>query len=154
MAKKKSGTMEDLLLPHHSGVPYTRVRRYAGTKSYIDKAHGTRLFKNSSSPTAAAVMDFSGVHGASDHDPIVISTIPWTAPHLPIPRCSTWNRRDLHRYRAAVERTTSGMAPQATYHDVAMSYSALSSKILDAMREVNAAKPPPSHSPTDVSDWQ
>ena len=154
IAKEKSGAMEDLLLPHQSGVPYTRVRRYAITKSYIDRAYGTRLFKNSFSPTAATVRDFSGVHGASDHDPIVISTIPWAAPHLPVPRCSTWNRRDLHRYRTAVERSTSGMATPAIYHDVALSYSALSSKILDAMREVNAAKPPFSHSPADVSDWQ
>ena len=71
-----------------------------------------------------------------------------------LPRRSTWNRRDLHRYCTALERSTSGMATPATDDNVAMSYSALSSKILDAMREVNAAEPPSSHSPADASDWQ
>ena len=61
------------------------------------------------------------MHGASDHDLIVISTIPLAASHLLIPRCSTWNRRDLQGYRTAVERSKSGMVTPATYHDVAMS---------------------------------
>ena len=35
IAKEKSGAMDNPLLPHQSGVPYTRVCRYAAAKSYI-----------------------------------------------------------------------------------------------------------------------
>ena len=44
VAKERAGTLVDLLTPHHDSVPYTRVRRYGGTKCYIDRAYGCRLF--------------------------------------------------------------------------------------------------------------
>ena len=44
-AKQKAGLLVDLLLPCYTdNIPYTIVRRFAGTKSYIDRAHGTRLY--------------------------------------------------------------------------------------------------------------
>ena len=87
-AKAKAGSLVDLLLPHTDSIPYTRVRRFAGTKSYIDRAYGTGLYHNSFEVSSARVIDFSSVHGASDHDPIAVSTLPWTTPHLPETRCA------------------------------------------------------------------
>ena len=99
VAKEKSGRLADLVLPHHSEVPYTHVRRYAGTKSYLDKAYGTRLFTSMFSPSGARVLDFSAVRGIQDHDPVLVHTTTWACPHVPEPRCAMWNRRDVDRYK-------------------------------------------------------
>ena len=88
IAKERSGALSDLLIPFTTTTPYTRVRRFAGTKSNIDRAYGTRLYQASYRPSSAEVLDFSGGHGASDHDPIITRSIPWTTPHIPDPRCA------------------------------------------------------------------
>ena len=69
IAKEKSGVLTDLLLPHTASVPYTQVRRFAGTKSYIDRAYGSRLFHGIFNTSSAEVIDFTSVQGASDPRP-------------------------------------------------------------------------------------
>ena len=83
IAKERSKALSDLLIPFTTTTPYTRVRRFAGIKSYIERAYGTRLYQASYSPSCAEVLDFSEVHSASDHDPIIIRSIPWTTSHIP-----------------------------------------------------------------------
>ena len=134
IAKEKSGVLTDLLLPHTTSVPYTRVRRFAGTKSYIDRAYGSRLFHGIFNTSSAEVIDFKSVHGASDHDPIVIRTIPWTAPRLPEPRCALWNRRDLQLYRTILASSSQDVPAPECYTDVQLTYDKLCHRMLDAMR--------------------
>ena len=153
IAKESSGALSDLLIPYTTTIPYTRVRRYAGTKSYIDRAYGTRLYRACYSPSSAEVLDFSKVHGTSDHDPIIVRSIPWNAPHMPEPRCTQWNRRDVHRFRTLIESAVHGLQFPATYHDVETTYHTLTQHMLAAMRAVNATKAPPAPKATDISDW-
>ena len=91
IVKERSRALSDVLIPFTTTTPYTRVRRFAGAKSYLDGAYGTRLYQASCSPWSAEALDFSEVHGASDHDPIIIRSIPWTTPHTSEPRCAHWN---------------------------------------------------------------
>ena len=95
IARERSGAMIDLVRPHCDAQPYTRVRRYGGTKSYIDRAYGSGMFVALYQSEAAGVLDFSRVYGVQDHDPIIVHTIPWATPHVPEPRCAMWNRRDV-----------------------------------------------------------
>ena len=153
IAKERSGALSDLLIPFTTTTPYTRVRRFAGTKSYIDRAYGTRLYQASYRPTSAEVLDFSGVHGASDHDPIITRSIPWTTPHIPEPRCAHWNRRDTHRFRSLMEHTYHTLQTPTCYHDVQSCYQTLIQTTLHAMLTVNAAEPTPQTKSSDVFDW-
>ena len=153
MAKEKSGVLTDLLVPHTTSVPYTQVWRFAGTKSYIDRAYGSRLFHGIFNTSSAEVIDFKSVHGASDHDPIVIRTIPWTAPSLPEPRCALWNRQDLQLYRTIIASSSQDVPAPECYTDVQLTYDKLCHRMLDAMQQVNSAKTPLATPSTDASDW-
>ena len=153
IAKEKSGVLTDLLLPHTTSVPYTRVRRFAGTKSYIDRAYGSRLFHGIFNTSFPEVIDFKSVDGASDHNRIVIRTIPWTAPRLPEPRCALWNRWDLQLYRTIIASSSKDVPALECYTDVQLTYDKLCHRMLDAMRQVNSAKTPLATPPTDASDW-
>ena len=153
IAKERSGALSDLLIPFTTTTPYTRVRRFPGTKSYIDRAYGTRVYQASYRPTSAEVLDFLGVRGASDHDPIIIRSIPWTTPHIPEPRCAQWNRRNTHRFRSLMEQSYDTLQTPTCYHDVQSCYQTLVQTTLHAMRTVNSAKPTPQTEPSDVSDW-
>ena len=99
------------------------------------------------------VIDFSSVHGASDHDPITVSTIPWTTPHLPETRCAHWNRRDVQLYRALVSRALQDVEAPDSSQDVKDCYSRISGCMLASMRQVNASRPQTTRPPPDVSDW-
>ena len=104
-------------------------------------------------PSSAEVLDFSGVHGASDHDLVITRSIPWTTPHIPEPRCSQWNRRDTHRFRSLMEQSYHMLQTPTCYHDVQSCYQALVQMTLHAMRTVDSAKPTPQTKPSEVSDW-
>ena len=153
IAKERSGALTDLLIPFSTTTPYTRVRRFAGTKSYIDRAYSTRLSQASYGLTSAEVLDFSGVHGASDHDLIITRSIPWTTPHIPEPRCPQWNRRDTQRFRSLMEQSYHTLQTPTCYHDVQSCYQALVQTTLHAMRTVSSAKPTPQTKSSDVTDW-
>ena len=153
IAKEKSGVLTDLLLPHTTSLPYTQVRRFAGTKSYIDRAYGSRLFHGIFNTSSAEVIDFKLVHGASDHDPIVIRTIPWTAPRLPELRCALWNRQNLQLYRTIIASSSQDVPAPECYTDVQLTYDKLCHRMLDAMRQVNSAKTLLATPSTDASDW-
>ena len=99
------------------------------------------------------MLDFSGVHGASDHDPIITGAIPWTTPHIPEPRCAQWKRRDTHRFRSLMEQSYHMLQTPTCYHDVQSCSQALVQTTLHTMRTVNSAKPTPMTKPSDVSDW-
>ena len=99
IAKEIAGSLSDLLVPHQSSTAYTRVCRYAGTASHLDRAYGTRLFGALFQTSGAQVLDFLSVTGAQDHDLILIHTAPWIQPHSPQARCTLWNRRDVSRFR-------------------------------------------------------
>ena len=99
------------------------------------------------------MQDFSGVHGASDHDPIITRSIRWTTPHIPESRCAQWNRRDTHRFRFLMEQSYHMLQTPTCYRDVQSCYQALVQTTLHAMRTVNSAKPTPQTKPSDVSDW-
>ena len=58
VAKEQSTALTDLSLPQFSEVPYTRLGRYHGTKSYIDRAYGSISFASFLQSTAASVPDF------------------------------------------------------------------------------------------------
>ena len=69
IAKERAGALYDLLVPHQTSTPYTRVRRYARTRSYLDRAYGTRLFGALFQTSGVQVLDFSSVTSTQDHDP-------------------------------------------------------------------------------------
>ena len=152
IAKERSGALSNLLIPFTTTTPYTQVTRFAGIKSYIDRAYGTRLYQASYNPSSAEVLDFSRVRGASDHDLIIIRSIPWTTPHIPEPRCAQWNRRDMHRFRSLMEQSHHVLQTPTCYHDVQSSYQTLVQTMLHAMRTVNSTKPAPATKPSDISD--
>ena len=152
-AKEKAGSLVDLLLPHTDTIPYTRVRRFAGTKSYIDSAYGTQPYHNSFEVTSARVIDFSSVDCASDHDTVTVSTIPWTTPHLWETRCAQWNRRDVQLYRALVCLALQDVEAPESSQDVDSCYSRISGCMLAAMRQVNASCWLTTHPTPEVSDW-
>ena len=129
------------------------MRRFAGTKSNIDRAYGTRLYHNTFEVLSARVIDFSSVHGASDHDPIPVSTIPWTTPDLHKTRCAQWNRRDVQLYRALVSRALQDVEASDSSRDAEDCYSRISGCMLAAMHQVNASRPQTTRPTPDVSDW-
>ena len=95
--------------------------------------------------------DFSKVHDTYDHDPITFSTIPWTAPHAPEPRCAMWKRRDVSLYRSLV--ASQYVQPLESAHDFEHVYNTLTTVMLHAMRHVNASRPSLARSSHDVSHW-
>ena len=98
IAKDGAGSLSDLLVPHQTPTPYTRVRRYAGTCSYAARAYGTRLFGTLFRTSVAHVLDVWCVTGAQDHDCILIHTAPWAQPIIPEARCALFNHRDSLRF--------------------------------------------------------
>ena len=148
IAKERSGALSNLLIPFTTTTPYTRVRRFPGTKSYIDRAYCTCLYQAGYRPSSAEVQDVLGVHGASDHDPIITRSIPWTTPHIPEPRCAQWNQRDTHRFRSLTEQSYHMLQTPTCYHDVQSCYQALVQTTLHAMRTVNSAEPTPQTKPS------
>ena len=98
--------MTDLLRIFHPDPPYTRCRRYRGTQSYIDKIYASKTFLSLFEPSSAKVCDFSGVPGAQDHDPVVVTLHDWGKIEVPPPRCGMWYRRDLKRYRHLMDEAT------------------------------------------------
>ena len=153
VARERAGTLTDLLIPHQSSIPYTRVRRYGGSKSYIDRAYGSRLFLSLFQATDARVLDFSGALGIQDHDPILVHACPWSRPAMPEARCALWNRRDVSHFQRAMGALTSDIASPSIAQDCARTYTQLSSLMLQTMREINASKPPPAPPADDPSDW-
>ena len=153
VAKERASTLVDLITPHRDSVPFTRVRRYGGTKSYIDRAYGSRLFQALFQTSGAQVPDFSGVTVIQDHDPILIHTSPWSQQVLPEMRCAMWNRRDVTSYKKCIAVLTADMPPPVSAHDCALTYAQLTSHMLTAMREVNASKAPVTPASDDPSDW-
>ena len=153
VAKERSTALTDVILPHFCEVPYTQLRRYHGTKSYIDRAYGSRSFASFFQSTAASVPDFSTVTGIQDHDLIVVHTILWSTPHVPEARCALWNRRDVSKYQRKISALARDIPVPNTYADVEHTYSLLTTHMLTAMREVNEQKPPPPRTNTDVTDW-
>ena len=143
--------MVDLLLPQVQGVPYTRVRRFGGTKSYIDRAYATRLYCNSFLTSSPRVIDLTKVHGSSDHNQIIICNIPWYAPHTPEPRCSLWNRHDVNLFRSLVSKHD--VPSPVSLHDVEHTYRALTEVMLRTMTQVNTSKPNNPRPPVRISDW-
>ena len=140
MAKERSAALFDLLWPHCDTIPFTRVRRYGGTKSYIDRAYGSCLFCAAFHTTAACVIDFVNVHGIQHHNPIVIHTSPWTTPRCPPPRpprCALWNRRDVQLYKRTMNDLTTCLMVPYTFSDVEATYSKLQAQMLTAMQRVN-----------------
>ena len=125
VARERAGTLTDLLIPHQSSIPYTRVRRYGGTKSYIDRAYGSRLFLSLFQATDARVLDFSGVLRIQDHDPIPVHTCPWSRPAMPEARCALWNCRDVSRFQRAMGALTSDIAAPSSAQDCAHTYTTL-----------------------------
>ena len=138
MAKERDGSLFDLLVPHQTTTPYTRVRRYAGTRSYLDGAYGTRLFSALFRTSGARVLDFSSVVGAHDHDPILIHIAPWAQPHIPEARCALWNRRDVSRLGRDFSVVGAALPPPTVACDTAHTYEQLCSHMLAAMRWVNS----------------
>ena len=153
IAKERAGSLSDLLIPHQTCTPYTRVRRYAGTRSYLDRAYGTRLFGALFQTSGAQVVDFSSVKGIQDHNPILIHTIPWAQPHIPEARCAQWKRRDVSRFRRDISAATAALPLPTVASDTAHTYQQLCSHMLTAMRRVNSQRPPSPPASDDVSDW-
>ena len=148
VAKERSSALSDLLLPHSPHTPYTRVHRYGGSKSYIDRVYGSRQFCALFQPSAASVLDFSRVPGAQDHDPVVVSTVPWTVPHTPHPRCALWNRRDVKRFQREMDTPSPHADSPVTPESVHTVYQSLTRRMLEAMRVVNDSR-----APTREPDW-
>ena len=153
MAKERSGALADLLTPDFQDTPYTRVRRYHGTKSYIDRAYGTRRFAALYKSTDAAVPDFTKVTGIQDHDPILVHTVPWTTLHMPEPRCAMWNRRDALRYQQRISQLMRDLPIPHAIGEVEATYSTVTAHMLTAMRETNEKIQLIKRRPTDVTDW-
>ena len=153
VAKERTSTLVDLIAPHHESVPYTRVRRYGGTKSYKDRAYGSQLFQALYMSSGAQVPDFSDVTRIQDHDPVLVHTAPWSQQVLPEMRCAMRNRRDVTAYKKCIAALTVDMPPPVSAHDCALTYAQLTSHMLTAMREVNASKAPITPVTEDPSDW-
>ena len=153
ITRERSGAATDLLLPYSQSVLFTRVRRYGGTKSYIDRAYGSRAFCALFKPTNASVLDFSAVHGAQDHDPGVIHTTPWATPHQTPPRCARWNRRDVQTFRRHISQLCADQPSPATISDTEHAYEQRTHRMLQVMQCVNDSKPDTPHWPHDVTDW-
>ena len=153
IARERSGAMIDLVRPHCDAQPYTRVRRYGGTKSYIDRAYGSRMFVALYQSEAAGVLDFSRVYGVQDHDPIIVHTIPWATPHVPEPRCAMWNRRDVTRFQKKISESAASLCAPQDARQAGTVYDTLVTSMLSAMREVNEEKKEVPKNKIDVTDW-
>ena len=153
VAKERSTAMIDLILPHFSEVPYTRLRRYHGTKSYIDRAYGSTYFASFFKSTTASVQDFSRVTGIQDQNPILVHAVQRSTPQVPVARCALWNQRDVSKYQHKMSALACDIPIPHTYEESEPTYSQLGTHMLTAMREINAQKPPPPQTSTDVTDW-
>ena len=84
--------------------PYTRLRAYRGTKSYIDRIYLTDLAHKLFACKNLVKHDFSSPLVGTDHDPICVSVGTWALPPPVGPRCSLWNKRDLQTFKAQIEQ--------------------------------------------------
>ena len=127
--KERSGAPVDLMISQFTEVPSTRVRRYHGTKSYIDGAYGSGTFASLFQSTAAAIPDFLRVAEIQDHNLILGHRVPWTTPHLPEARCALWNRGDVSRYQKKISELASHLPAPLTAEDMAHTHCLLKDHI-------------------------
>ena len=153
IATERSGAMIDLVRPHCDAQPYERVRRSGGTKSYIDRAYGSRISVALYQSEAAGVLDFSRVYSVQDHDPIIVHTIPWASPHVPETRCAMWNRRDVTRFQKKMIESAASLCAPEEARQAGTVYDTLVTLMLSAMREVNEEKKEVPKIKIDVTDW-
>ena len=152
IARERSGAATHLLLPYSQSVPFTRVHRYGGTKSYIDRAYESRVFYALFKPTNASVLDFSAVHGAQDHDPIVIHTTPWTTSQQPPPRCARWNWRNVQAFQRHISQLCANLPSPDTISNTEHAYEQLTRHMLQAIQRVNDSKPDAPSQAHDIMD--
>ena len=152
IARERSRAAPDMLLAFSQSVPFTLVRIYRGTKSYIDQAYSSRVLCALFKPTNASGPFFSAVHRVQDHDPVVVHTTPWTTPHQPPPRCACWNRRDVQSCQRHVSQLCADLPSPASISDTGHAYDYLTHKRLQAMQCGNDSKPDPPHQLHDVTD--
>ena len=79
-------------------------------------------------PSSAKVCNFSGVPGAQDHDPVVVTLQRWSTIEVAPPRCGMWNQRHLKRYRQLMDEATPLLPSMHAYSDVEPCYEALGEK--------------------------
>ena len=121
--------------------------------SYTDRAYGSGVFCALYKPTNASVLDFSPVHGAQDHDPIVIHTTLWTTPQQSPPRCARWTRRDVQAFRRHISQLCADLPSPDTISNTEHTYEQLTRHMLQAMQRVNDPTPDAPHQAHDIMDW-
>ena len=152
VAKERSTALTDVILHHFSEVPYTQLKRWHGTKSYMNRAYKSRSFASFFKWTAASVSDFPRVTGFQDHDPILVHTIPRSTRHVPEARGALWNREDISKYQHKMSALARDIPIPHTYDEVEHTYSLPSTHMLPAMREINEQKLSRPRTNTDVTD--
>ena len=153
IARERSGAIVDLVRPQCTSTPYTWVRRYGGTKSYLDRAYGSRLVTSLFRVSGAAAPDFSSVHGIQDQNPVLVHTQPWPQHRQPEPRCALWDRRDICHDKKKVADLTENIPYPRDASSVEATYAALSACMLEAMHDTNSKKKELPKKDIDVTDW-
>lgn len=118
--------------------PFTRTRRYGGTKRYIDRIYFTQVAAQFLVPS---VPNMSECSFFSDHDLIVVICQPWNFRTAPVNRCSLWNHKELRQFNSLLSlRFHPPTAPQSLPEATA-TYEHLSFCIRECMAEINSHRP-------------
>jgi ribonuclease HI len=152
---ESSGTLFDPVRSLQSAPPpHTRVRRYHGTTSYLDRFYLSAVAARLFPVKAYRLQSFQSVPGGSDHDPIFVQLGTWSEQAPKGPRCSNWSSDTLRLFHADLQSTFQPHGPSTIGPpEVGDEYQALSKACLESMERINSLSPMP-HLPPSTCSWE
>ena len=133
-----SGQLIDAIRSLSPLPPFTRTRRYGGTKSYLDRIYFSQVAAHFLTPTSFQIPDMTNAPGFVDHDPVLLFCQPWSFKSSPQPRCTFWNHRELRLFNSRLSARFIPPPTPLTISEAEASYSELSHCVQECMQEINA----------------
>ena len=125
-----------------SAHPFTRVRGYGGTQSYLDRIYLTPLAMQLFPPNDCSTLPFDSKQGVTDHIPLWMQCGNWTQFEPPQPRPFYWNSRDLHNFRSRLLDLFPPFACPENLSDATELYTQLCEQVVRIQLEVHPPDPP------------
>ena len=151
-SQEKCNNMIDVIRPPDSPPPFTRVRGYHGTKSYIDRVYLSRMADTLFHSHEHWIDDFSKPDIGTDHNPIMCCIGDWGSIPPVGPRCTYWNKRTLQQYKQKV--MVNAPSPPLQFMSLQHGevwYASLTSHIRQVLKDIDEARP--KRPPTQVQTF-
>ena len=137
-----SGQLIDTVRQLNPLPPYTRTRRYGGTKSYLDRIYLTQVAAKFLTAKSFLVPDMTGAPGFADHDPLILICQPWSIQIDSTPRCTLWSHKDLRSFNSLLQDRFSPPS-NPNLGEAESCYALLSANIQECMNLVNEQRQRP-----------